>query len=285
VAAVSEETFGSAYSFTITLSKASTAAQTVGWAVLFGAGEFQATADDFTGTLTGTARIAAGATSVTVTVGIAADSAVEGNEEFSMGLLNPSTGTLITGGKATAVISDDPFRNGIIDETALALTGDREDNTLSGGQFGDRLHGLGGNDTLSGMDGNDVLFGGGGQDILSGGAGTDVFRFENARQATMGEGADRKSDVITDFETITDRVDLSVIDADQATSGDEAFTFIGTKAFGSGTGGELRFRQVDREGTAADFTLIIADTDGLPGSEFVIRFSGLVDFTRWDFIL
>ena len=61
------------------------------------------------------------------------------------------------------------------------------------------LDGGAGNDTLSGNNGNDVLIGGTGDDVLTGGFGNDVFIFNS------GDGAD----VITDFETGRDDVDLS----------------------------------------------------------------------------
>jgi Ca2+-binding RTX toxin-like protein len=51
---------------------------------------------------------------------------------------------------------------------------------------------------LLGGAGNDVLAGGKGSDTLTGGAGADTFRF----------GGDTKTDHITDFLPLTDRIEL-----------------------------------------------------------------------------
>ena len=59
----------------------------------------------------------------------------------------------------------------------------------------------GGDDTLSGGAGDDVLDGGYGNDELSGGPGADVFVFAH------GNG----HDVVTDFRTDEDRIDLSLL--------------------------------------------------------------------------
>ncbi len=53
------------------------------------------------------------------------------------------------------------------------LSGDGDDNHISGGKGSDRLYGEAGNDTLIGGDGADYLYGGPGQDRLEGGDGND----------------------------------------------------------------------------------------------------------------
>jgi hypothetical protein len=78
------------------------------------------------------------------------------------------------------------------------LFGDSGNDLLFGEAGNDRLDGGTGNDQLFGGDGNDFLIGGGGNDALSGGAGADVFRFDR------GGG----SDVISDFDTALDRLEL-----------------------------------------------------------------------------
>ena len=87
-----------------------------------------------------------------------------------------------------------------------ALTGNTGNNVLSGGA---------GFDTLDGADGNDTLLGGSGSDQIRGGAGSDRFRFDSAAEAS--------GDVILDFVSGTDRIDLSRIDADTGSAGDQAF--------------------------------------------------------------
>ena len=109
--------------------------------------------------------------------------------------------------------------------------------------------GASGADTLCGGDGDDTLIGGAGADELTGGTGADVFRYAPGDSPTGG--ADR----ITDFLSGTDKIDLSAIDADSGTTGNQSFSFIGNDAF-SGTAGELRFNV---NGTD---TLLKADLDG-----------------------
>ena len=110
-------------------------------------------------------------------------------------------------------------------------------NTITGNGNANTLRGLGGADTLLGLGGNDVLDGGAGTDMLTGGAGSDVFRFGALAHSTVAA-----PDRITDFTYSTagyDKVDLAAIDANAGLAGNQAFAFIGGKAF-SGAAGELR---------------------------------------------
>ncbi|VXD17292.1 hypothetical protein PL8927_590035 [Planktothrix serta PCC 8927] len=58
----------------------------------------------------------------------------------------------------------------------LLPVADNNPNSVTGGNFGDNLNGLGGNDTLIGLGGNDSLRGNDGNDSLSGGSGTDLLQ-------------------------------------------------------------------------------------------------------------
>jgi len=103
--------------------------------------------------------------------------------------------------------------------TAVALKGNAVDDLLIGtaateilrGADGDDyLHGGAGDDRLDGSAGGDSLVGGAGRDVLSGGSGADLFRFAGLEDSyrTASEGfADR----IRDFESSTDRIDLSAL--------------------------------------------------------------------------
>jgi serralysin len=105
------------------------------------------------------------------------------------------------------------------------------------------LLGLAGNDTLIGGAGEDTLSGGIGRDILFGGADADVFVFASIADSGLSKA---KRDQIMDFQNGVDRIDLSHIDADISTSGDDAFIYINgnsiTTPFAAftGTAGELR---------------------------------------------
>lgn len=92
----------------------------------------------------------------------------------------------------------------------LNVTLDKGD-ALSGGAGDDLLDGAGGNDTLEGGSGDDTLVGGPGTDIMSGSPGADTFVFGPigtgfAADTGIGEGS---RDVITDFRSGQDRIDLS----------------------------------------------------------------------------
>jgi serralysin len=60
---------------------------------------------------------------------------------------------------------------------------------------------------------------------------------------------------------MTDRIDLSVIDANGSAPGNTAFTFIGTASF-TGAKGQPLFSTVDLPGHALDKTFVEGDPDG-----------------------
>ncbi|GAA6200450.1 calcium-binding protein [Aquicoccus sp. SU-CL01552] len=150
-----------------------------------------------------------------------------------------------------------------------ALSGGNGTDTLSGGNGADTLSGGNGADTLSGGNGADTLSGGKGTDTLSGGNGADTFEFNTKAEAN--------GDVITDF-TSTDMIDLSDIDADSTTGGNQAFTFIAESSF-SGVAGELRIIEkssktvvagdIDGDGSA-DFRITLLDASGLDSGDFLL---------------
>jgi hypothetical protein len=91
-----------ALTFTVTRSGNLTAASSASYAVTFGT----ATADDLSGALTGTVAFAAGQDSATVTVQIAGDVVVEGDEAFTVTLSDP-TGATLDDATATGTIAND----------------------------------------------------------------------------------------------------------------------------------------------------------------------------------
>jgi serralysin len=115
------------------------------------------------------------------------------------------------------------------------LIGSRYADNLRGNDAANAIRGGAGNDTLYGRGGNDTLRGDAGVDILVGGAGADVFDFNSVTDSLPGA-----RDTIRDFVRATDRIDLRTIDANSKLSGDQPFSFIGTKAF-SGQAGQLKF--------------------------------------------
>lgn len=150
----------------------------------------------------------------------------------------------------------------------LILTGTRNING-TGNASANSLKGNSGKNTLSGLEGNDTLIGGGGQDTLTGGQGNDVFKFLEVIDSPSKAG-----DSITDFASGIDQLDLALIDANQGLTGDQAFTFIGSKGF-SKTAGELRFAS----------GLLYGDTNGDGKVDFQIKLVGVTELLSQDFIL
>ena len=130
-------------------------------------------------------------------------------------------------------------------------------DTLSAGGGNDIVSGGDNADTLDGGRGSDVLTGGLGRDDLTGGAGRDVFDYND-----VADSSARRPDMIHDFLSGTDKLDLSDIDANGALPGDTSFTYIGNQAF-HGVAGELR----------SDFATVQGDTDGDGVADFQIDFA------------
>lgn len=150
------------------------------------------------------------------------------------------------------------------------LRGLQGNDTLNGGAGDDRLEGGLGQDSLVGGDGNDTLVGGVGKDRLTGGAGADVFTFLS--QAEAGNGTTR--DVIADFVSGTDRIDLTAIDANGLLAGDQVFAYIGLAGF-SRQAGELCYTasgllagDVNGDGVA-DFQIQLMGAPALLGADFL----------------
>ncbi|RVP97586.1 M10 family metallopeptidase C-terminal domain-containing protein [Sinorhizobium meliloti] len=149
------------------------------------------------------------------------------------------------------------------------LYGSAFNDSLRGDNGANLLNGLAGNDVLNGRDGNDTLIGGNGADRLIGGGGADTFVFQ-----TTAQSAPAARDVIDDFASGIDRMDLRSIDANSNAVGDQAFLFIGSSAF-HGKAGELNFRSgivsgdVNGDGLA-DFRIKVTNLSALSGSDFLL---------------
>jgi len=105
---------------------------------------------------------------------------------------------------------------------------------LVGGSF--VIDGFYGNDTISGGGNDDRLIGGLGADRLTGGSGCDTFGFNAVAEIGIAAGS---YDIITDFVSQVDKINLVSIDANSKIAGDQAFQYIGSAAF-SGVAGQLR---------------------------------------------
>ena len=152
---------------------------------------------------------------------------------------------------------------------------------VTGSAFADKLTGNAGANALNGGAGNDLLIGGLGHDMLTGGAGNDIFDFNSVDESPVGAGL---RDIITDFQSGQDKIDLSSLDADPTRKGDQAFRFIGTQNF-DGKAGELHYQTFDQPGTANDITVISGDINGDRVADFEIELTGIIKPTSGDFLL
>ncbi|HJT90418.1 MAG TPA: Ig-like domain-containing protein, partial [Mycobacterium sp.] len=155
---------------------------------------------------------------VPATVDTSGDSTLEGD----------SGDNALAGGAGTDTVSYEHATAGVT--VSLAVTSAQNTvgagtdtltgfENLTGSSFDDALTGSSSDNVLMGLAGNDVLVGGAGADVLTGGSGGDRFVFNEISDSSP-DGAD----VITDFVHGTDTIDLSAIDANTSSSGDQAFT-------------------------------------------------------------
>jgi Ca2+-binding RTX toxin-like protein len=197
---------------------------------------------------------------------------------------------------ATGVAAGDvytSFENVLGSRTgANVITGDGVGNALTGGDAKDTLSGQAGNDVLSGGSGDDILLGGSdndelrggdGNDRLTGGSGKDVLLGGNgANTFIFGPGdfsgtTSGTADFIADYsQFFGDKIDLALIDANIATTKNDAFTFIGTAAFHN-VAGELRYTSYTVGLGGSSERLVLGDTNGDGTADFAIRLSATLD--------
>ena len=136
-------------------------------------------------------------------------------------------------------ISDADVENLTLTGTAaINGTGNGSVNTLTGNSGNNTLDGGSGADSINGGGGNDTLIGGAGRDVLRGSIGVDKYVYSSVADSRVGSTV---RDVITDYQgSAGERINLFAIDAYTKTTGNQAFTYIGSNAF-TGTKGEVRF--------------------------------------------
>lgn len=134
------------------------------------------------------------------------------------------------------------------------LFGDAGRDRLEGGAGNDELFGGADVDRLLGGSGDDILTGGTGTDFLFGGAGNDRFVFTETTDSLVGA---YQRDEIRDWNT-GDIIDVSAIDADSNSAGNQAFSLIDGSF--TGTAGEIMIQSLNRSGV--DVQLVSFDLDG-----------------------
>jgi hypothetical protein len=161
--------------------------------------------------------------------------------------------------------------------TATAILGN-EGETVTGSTGTAVVYGGTGNDVITGGSGNDVLSGGGGNDTLTGGGGSDTFVINGS----VGQ------DVITDFNTALDLIDLSAFYSNfssvQAASSQQGANTV----IQLGGGGTLTLDNVTMSSLqASDFTFTpalngTATLTGSSANNFTATFGGVFrQYTVW----
>jgi len=129
-----------------------------------------------------------------------------------------------------------------------------------------------GNNSLYGNAGNNILEGGAGKDLLTGGAGNDTFKFSAVTDSAVGA----LRDVIADFKSGVDKIDLSAIDANSSTSANEAFSTTFASALSTMTAGTLFLDKVA--------SVLYGEVNGVTGADFAIQLTGITTLAMSDII-
>lgn len=138
----------------------------------------------------------------------------------------------------------------------------------------ERISGGDGDDRIVGSAMEDAITGNKGSDQLLGGDGGDTFRYTSIGDSRKGSGVD----LIQDYRSGEDRIDLSKLDASTKIGGNQAFTFIGEAAFGN-RAGELRIEHINSS------TFVVGDINGDGREDLRIELSGFHQLSTTDFFL
>jgi serralysin len=173
----------------------------------------------------------------------------------------------LMGGASSSRKANPAILNAALADDAHNLIGSSGSDTYTGTRFSDRIKGGAGSDKLTG---------GAGADDLWGGEGTDTFIFKSVGESTVKSSG---RDTIFDFSVQQkDKIHLSSIDANSLKGGNQAFEFIGTRAF-SGKAGELQYRK------ASSDTYVSGDVNGDKIADFIVHFDDAIDFSQSYFVL
>ena len=183
----------------------------------------------------------------------------------------------------------------LVDNVGIAY-GVTIENAVGGGG-NDIMIGNSASNRLNGGAGNDVISGGAGVDFVTGGSGNDTFIADINGATVSSKRGSISLDVITDFVSGSDKIDLAGIDA-KPQAGDQAFTFRGTSANknagdltfkvytsingaenalgmdldgidGNGAAGPVTVVFGNSDGGAADFAIVLLNTNGVVPTDFI----------------
>lgn len=158
--------------------------------------------------------------------------------------------------------------------SGIRFVGGDKGELIIGNTQNNNIDGDGGNDRIYGGAGNDTLRGDEGADNMWGGAGNDTFFFKRLSDSSQKYGVD----TIRDFAK-GDKIDLSAIDANDASTGNQAFA-ITTGSLGK-TPGQLKVAYDAPSNT----TVVTGSVDKDADPEILFQLTGKVDLSASDFIL
>jgi hypothetical protein len=138
-----------------------------------------------------------------------------------------------------------------------------------------------GNESVDALGGDDTITGAAGADTLNGGKGADTFVYLSV--ADSGVTAATR-DIIEDFVSGTDEIDLSAIDAIAGTSSNDTFVLLGADgAAFTGAAGELRWHSAGSGKNA--IRIVEGDVDGDAVADIQIELLGSGEVKEGDFVL
>lgn len=132
------------------------------------------------------------------------------------------------------------------------IQGTESADRLVGSVVGDRIIAGAGNDVVSGGNGHDVIEGGQGRDVLTGGEGSDVFRYDSLADSFRTADGNFQ-DRITDFNPLTDKIDVSALGFTELWSG--YYTSLRAVVSEDGQRTYLKSYNADEEGRRFEITL------------------------------
>lgn len=195
-----------------------------------------------------------------------------------------------------AALAANPDAGLLVDNVGIAY-GAWIENAV-GGSGNDLIIGNSLSNRLFGGAGNDVISGGAGVDYATGGTGSDTFIADINGALVPARRGPLSLDVITDFQTGVDKIDLSAIDANLGLSGDQAFIFRGSansrnaadltfKVYDSIQGAEralgMEIDGIDGRGAAGPVTVVFGNVDG-GAADFAIALLNTRGVAAGDFI-